>query len=90
MIGKLLSTLCQGGVNCYILSNMFGKCCGLLGVLCPVLANSAILFGKEEMKESGESKATLKGTLKAFNDSVRPVKNVSVSNELDTKEGTFV
>lgn len=94
MIGKLLSTLCQGGVNCYILSNMFGKCCGLLGILCPILANSAIIFGKEEMTDSGRAKATLKGTLKAFNDSVRPVKKISLADEQATEDedskGTIV
>lgn len=92
MIGKMLSTLCQGGVNCYILNSMFGKCCGLLGLMCPVLANSIILFGKEEMKESGKAKATIKGTFKAFNDSVRPleIKDVGITNELTKGEETFV
>ena len=87
MIVKLISTLCQGSINCYILTNMFGKCCGLLGILCPVLAHSAIIFGSAEMKSSGRTKATVKGSFKAFNDSVKPMlKSRPVEDEIDSVE----
>lgn len=66
MIIKILSSLCKGGINCYILSKMFGKCFGILAIICPALANSAIIFGNEEMKNTGNNKATLKGSFQAF------------------------
>ena len=66
MIFRLASTLLKGGLNFYILTNMFTKCGAMLGVVCPTLAHSAMIFGNEEIKQSGNGKATIKGTYKAF------------------------
>ena len=72
MIAKLLSLLMKGSINFYILTSMFGRCCAILGVICPTLAHSAMIFGNEEIKTSGKPKATVKGAFRAFKNRSAP------------------
>jgi hypothetical protein len=63
---KILTQVFGGGVHCAVLSKMFGKVFGLLGFFCPNLASLFVIYGNEEMRSTGNAKATIKGTLRAY------------------------
>ena len=63
---RALAYACGGGFQCAVLTKIFGRFWGCLGLLCPTGANLAILLGREELRRTGNQRATLQGIIREY------------------------
>ena len=66
MVYKALLHLCNGGLHFTVISRLYGWVCGMLACICPGLANLAIIYGREEIKNTGQARATILGTVREY------------------------
>ena len=66
MVYKALLHLCNGGLHFTVISRLYGWVCGMLACICPGLANLAVIYGREEIKNTGNARATILGTVREY------------------------
>ena len=66
VIYKTMAHVCHGGVHCMAISKIFGGMVGLLAFVCPNLASLALIYGREDIKSTGNPRATLRGAFREF------------------------
>ena len=66
VIYKTMAHVCQGGMHCTAISKIFGGMVGFLAFVCPNLASLALIYGREDIKSTGNPRATLRGAFREF------------------------
>lgn len=65
-IYKIGTAICAGTLNGSAVTQMFGKCCGLLACFLPGIAHLALLYGKEEQHRTGNTRISPKGAWEIY------------------------